>query len=165
MVFHLHAHISLALFVKSDFLNQPTESTEMATRTRRPRTFWTEEMDAKLKESVILHGGKDWKRISDDLGVDRKSVRDRYLTLFQNPDRNPFSEQEDARILELVRTIGLRWVRIAKDLGSRTAKQCRGRYQKILRDKQTFTLGLLTDLAVEVVPPEDEESDWQTETW
>jgi hypothetical protein len=92
-------------------------------------------MDAKLNESVILHGGKDWKRISDDLGVDRKSVRDRYLTLFQNPDRNAFSEQEDARILELVRTIGMRWVRIANDLGSRTAKQCRGRYLKILRNK------------------------------
>ncbi|KAM0438897.1 hypothetical protein ACHAPT_001658 [Fusarium lateritium] len=48
--------------------------------------------------------------------------------------RGPWSNAEDAYLMELVSTHGpLNWVRIAQTLGSRTPKQCRERYHQNLK--------------------------------
>ncbi|PRT55477.1 Myb-like DNA-binding protein myb-1 [Wickerhamiella sorbophila] len=48
--------------------------------------------------------------------------------------RGPWSAEEDQRLLELVQqNRSLRWVKIAKLLGTRTSKQCRERYHQNLK--------------------------------
>ncbi|KAF9765909.1 hypothetical protein IL306_001731 [Fusarium sp. DS 682] len=48
--------------------------------------------------------------------------------------RGPWSQYEDAYLMELVRSHGaLNWVRIATTLGTRTPKQCRERYHQNLK--------------------------------
>ncbi|KAI8713259.1 hypothetical protein NCS52_01269600 [Fusarium sp. LHS14.1] len=48
--------------------------------------------------------------------------------------RGPWSNAEDAYLMDLVNTHGpLNWVRIAQTLGSRTPKQCRERYHQNLK--------------------------------
>jgi hypothetical protein len=55
----------------------------------------------------------------------------------QHSPRRTFDPQEDARLLELVNIHGLdSWYNVARELGGRTARQCRDRYDHFLKPSQ-----------------------------
>jgi hypothetical protein len=138
----------------------------MSVPRRRARTVWTDEMDAKLLSSVVRHGTNHWAKVSLDVGVDRRAVRDRYQTLTLNRSRGvPFTKEEDAELLRLFRTVGPKWKEVAQRLGGRTSKQCRGRYVYLSKNGEDETLEMLADLSLEVDPLDLERYDWHTGTW
>lgn len=89
--------------------------------------LWTDEEDSKLRELVQTHGAKDWRGISLKMGVERdgKSCRQRWLNhLATGVNREPFSRDEDAKIIALQREFGNKWSKIAHALGSKLVGQC-----------------------------------------
>jgi hypothetical protein len=104
---------------------------------------WTEDEDVKLKESVEMHGGKDWAAIAElvpgrvgkqcwsrwrdflDPDVDREIGRTGYWT-----------KDEDDKLKDSVELHGSKdWAKIAKLVSGRTRKQCKIRWHKALRSE------------------------------
>ncbi|KAJ1283302.1 hypothetical protein BS78_03G118100 [Paspalum vaginatum] len=82
---------------------------------RRP---WHSSEDNKLKELVAQYGPKNWDRIAKMFeGRTGKSCRLRWIN-HQDPrvNRNPFSKEEEERLLAAHRTYGPKWARIASGL-------------------------------------------------
>ena len=80
-------------------------------------------------------GTKQWQEIAEilnaKLGVNRngKQCRERWYN-FLNPEinRDPFSNEEDLKILQLRKQIGNRWSEIVKHLPGRTENSVKNRF-------------------------------------
>jgi hypothetical protein len=95
---------------------------------------WSKNEDAQLTELVIKYK-KDWNKISTEMN-DRTNARCRYRwEQHLNPDiiHGKWSEEEDVTLLHLFSQYGRQWSKIAKEMNSRTDKQCCGRYQTLQR--------------------------------
>ncbi|XRB11062.1 transcription factor [Pseudoscourfieldia marina] len=111
---------------KLDLLQQlgrdiDTSNVQLADCKVHRHVLWTDEEDSKLRELVQTHGAKDWRGISLKMGVERdgKSCRQRWLNhLATGVNREPFSRDEDAKIIALQREFGNKWSKIAHALGS-----------------------------------------------
>eukprot|EP00013_Stygamoeba_regulata_P003073 CAMPEP_0177635940 /NCGR_PEP_ID=MMETSP0447-20121125/4171_1 /TAXON_ID=0 /ORGANISM="Stygamoeba regulata, Strain BSH-02190019" /LENGTH=664 /DNA_ID=CAMNT_0019137765 /DNA_START=12 /DNA_END=2006 /DNA_ORIENTATION=+ len=96
---------------------------------------WTPEEDETLRKSVILHNGKNWKKIAM-LVKNRTDVQclHRWQKVL-NPDlvKGPWTKEEDELVLKLVAKYGpRRWSLIASHLRGRIGKQCRERWHNHL---------------------------------
>ncbi|CAF4384636.1 unnamed protein product, partial [Adineta steineri] len=102
--------------------------------TSRKKSYrkWTKEEDERLKDFIISNNGlTDWSRISQYVGNGRTDAQcqhrwDRFLD--PSITKGPWTDEEDRRVIELVRDYGARqWSLIAKELKGRVGKQCRER--------------------------------------
>jgi len=96
---------------------------------------WSAEEDDKLREAVARNGARNWKRIAEVFS-DRTEVQclHRWQKVL-NPDlvKGPWTPQEDAKVIELVRVHGAKkWSLIADSLPGRIGKQCRERWHNHL---------------------------------
>jgi hypothetical protein len=99
------------------------------------KQFWSKNEDALLKELVLKHGAKSWKKISSHF---RNRTDVQCLHRWQkvlNPKlvKGPWTEQEDQVVLEMVTKFGAKnWSMIASALSGRIGKQCRERWHNHL---------------------------------
>ncbi|KAG9155186.1 hypothetical protein Leryth_011149 [Lithospermum erythrorhizon] len=122
---------------------------------RRAKGGWTPEEDMKMKRKNVLqtgkrsirnYHGKCWKKIAEFF-PDRSEVQclHRWQKVL-NPElvKGPWTQEEDERIVELVKKYGpTKWSIIAKSLPGRIGKQCRERWHNHLNPnirKDAWTL-------------------------
>ncbi|KAL2344201.1 hypothetical protein Fmac_005486 [Flemingia macrophylla] len=86
------------------------------------RGHWRPAEDEKLRELVKLHGPHNWNAIAEKLrGRSGKSCRLRWFNqLDPRINRNPFTEEEEERLLASHRIHGNRWAVIARHFPGRT---------------------------------------------
>jgi hypothetical protein len=98
---------------------------------------WTKEDDAKLREAVLIHKCKNWKKIAlSAFGGARKDVQCMHRwqkVLDPQLVKGPWTPEEDAKVVMLVQRLGpKKWSAIAAHLPGRIGKQCRERWHNHL---------------------------------
>ena len=97
--------------------------------------LWQPEEDKLLVDLVADSGPKGWTKIAQQLpGRIGKQCRERWHNhLDPAINRGPFSEEEDAKIISLVREHGPKWAAISKFLGGRTDNGIKNRWNATLK--------------------------------
>lgn len=106
----------------------------MKKRTRLPFTGPEDE----LLLSYINKYGEDWNAIAKEMPWRTiRQCRDRY-NKYLKPDinRNPFTEEEDAMLKNLIKKHGKQWARIGKILGNRTDIIVKKRWAELEKNKE-----------------------------
>ena len=102
---------------------------------RGSRGKWMQEEDELLREAVIKHSGRNWKKISEIL-VGRTDVQCLHRwqkVLRPGLIKGPWTPEEDNAVIELVKQYGIKsWSFIARQLKGRLGKQCRERWHNHL---------------------------------
>eukprot|EP01031_Cornospumella_fuschlensis_P030420 gene30420-36755_t len=95
------------------------------------RGSWTPEEDEKLRQAVNDFGGRNWKKISEQI-PDRTDVQCLHRwqkVLRPGLIKGPWSAEEDQTVIDLVAKLGVKsWSLIARQLRGRLGKQCRERW-------------------------------------
>ncbi len=94
---------------------------------------WTKEEEEQLKNLVDQHGEK-WIKIAKEMpGRTNMQCREHYkISLNPAIKQGKWTEEEDEQLQNLVKQHGEKWAEIAKEMSSRTHKQCWQRYTKTL---------------------------------
>jgi hypothetical protein len=98
---------------------------------------WTRQEDEIIQSFVQLHGCKTWTKLAKMLpGRIGKQCRERWMNHL-NPDlcRDQWTEEEDARLLDLHREFGNKWSRIAEHMPGRADNMVKNRWYSILSKK------------------------------
>eukprot|EP00300_Choanocystis_sp_HF-7_P004941 c13795_g1_i1.p1 GENE.c13795_g1_i1~~c13795_g1_i1.p1 ORF type:complete len:339 (+),score=46.09 c13795_g1_i1:80-1096(+) len=97
---------------------------------KRTTSKWTTTEDATLRRLVQQYGEKSWALIARELpNRAGKQCRERWRNqLDPTIIRSPFSPQEDAKVIQMVKANGTTWSRIAEALPGRTENMIKNRY-------------------------------------
>ncbi|OQR80831.1 myb-like DNA-binding protein [Thraustotheca clavata] len=108
----------------------PEISPEDAPSTKR----WTKAQDNALKESVQLHGEKNWKAIAERVpGRNHAQCLQRWRKVLKpGLVKGHWSFEEDKILEHLVKQSCNNWGQIAEQIPGRTPKQCRERWRNHL---------------------------------
>jgi hypothetical protein len=99
------------------------------------RVKWSSAEDNNLRALVQAHGGRHWKAIAK--GMPRRSAaqcRQRWAGLCSpNKAKRAWSGDEDKQLIKYVRDYGpSNWSKVAENMKTRNAKQCRERWHNQL---------------------------------
>eukprot|EP00598_Pedospumella_elongata_P007066 CAMPEP_0184973418 /NCGR_PEP_ID=MMETSP1098-20130426/5206_1 /TAXON_ID=89044 /ORGANISM="Spumella elongata, Strain CCAP 955/1" /LENGTH=696 /DNA_ID=CAMNT_0027495873 /DNA_START=123 /DNA_END=2213 /DNA_ORIENTATION=+ len=95
------------------------------------RGNWTAEEDELLRSAVQQYGGRNWKKISDQIPerTDVQCLHRWQKVLRPGLVKGPWTPEEDKSVIELVAKFGVKsWSFIARQLQGRLGKQCRERW-------------------------------------
>ncbi|MEI7494377.1 MAG: Myb-like DNA-binding domain-containing protein [Alphaproteobacteria bacterium] len=151
-----------AIFAQDTTLDSDTESSLNHILTRKAPTEWTKEDNERLRNAVEIHGGKNWKAISEHV-TGRTAQLCLHHWRWLNCTKAPWTETEKATLLTIMQKrqeLKIQqgeWVKIASELSSTTGrkregKQCREKWINILNpaiDKSPPTLAELQKIIVE----------------
>lgn len=148
-LFHLDNHLGFSKMEK----RPSSSSRRKKNKTAKDKQWWTVEEDLKLKEAVSSCGAKNWKLISEMADVGKSDVQclQRWTQVLRpGLKKGTWSKDEDKRLTSLVnqhcldhtlkKTTSIPWKKIEKDMGGRTAKQCRERWKLSLDPSINKTL-------------------------
>jgi myb-related protein len=99
------------------------------------KSNWSQEEDALLKELVLRHGAKSWKKISShfDSRSDVQCLHRWQKVLNPQLVKGPWTDEEDRIVIEMVGRYGpWNWSQVASALTGRIGKQCRERWHNHL---------------------------------
>jgi hypothetical protein len=94
---------------------------------------WPRAEDEQLRQLVVEMGTNDWERVSSRMHTKRtpEELAIRWGKI-QNHTRGPWTPLEDAKMIELVQSMGgagkIKWSTVADSLPGRVGKQCRERW-------------------------------------
>ncbi|CAD8109631.1 unnamed protein product [Paramecium sonneborni] len=100
------------------------------------RRQWTQDEDEKVK-SLVKEYGYHWSRIAKLMpNRSGKQIREHYLNQL-HPDLNnqPWSAEEDEKLIEIYKKIGGKWCIIQKQLNGRSENSIKNRFYSYLRNK------------------------------
>ena len=104
-----------------------------------PKQKFTPEEDEQLKKLVEKYGENDWERVAAML-VNRnaRQCHDRWK-FYVNPTLNkePFTEEEDWLLINLVSKYGGMWVQISKHFKNRSDVQMKNRWKTLQKRIKT----------------------------
>lgn len=92
---------------------------------------WSADEDELLRDAVERYGGKNWKKISEELAgrTDVQCLHRWQKVLRPGLVKGPWTQEEDDCVINLVATYGVKsWSFIARQLKGRLGKQCRERW-------------------------------------
>lgn len=95
------------------------------------RGKWTLDEDDVLRQAVLKHGGRNWKKISEYLDgrTDVQCLHRWQKVLRPGLVKGPWTKEEDDKVIDLVARHGVKsWSFIARQLKGRLGKQCRERW-------------------------------------
>lgn len=106
-------------------------------KTAKDKQWWTTTEDDRLRRAVQNCGAKNWKLISEIANVGKSDVQclQRWTQVLRpGLKKGTWSKDEDFKLTELVTLISANskqvpWKKIEKQMGGRTAKQCRERWK------------------------------------
>jgi hypothetical protein len=106
------------------------------------KSKWTADEDDALRQSVGLHGLGNWSLISHDLpGRNGKQCRERWMNqLCPALNKDNWTPQEDAILLQYQRVYGNLWSRIAQFLPGRSPNATKNRWSWLSRHTLTSAL-------------------------
>merc|ERR1712226_761536 len=99
------------------------------------KSYWSDNEDRLLTSLVELYGAKNWSLIAKSFhGRIGKQCRERWRNHL-NPSirKEPFTADEDTRIMELVNELGTKWTKIALRLPGRSDNAIKNRYYSTLK--------------------------------
>lgn len=120
--------------IKQDVEFVPIKKIKKAGR----KSAFSPEEDKILLQLVKIHGAANWLKISDEMPqFNRKQLRERYVNYLKKSFRlSDFTPEEDAKILNYVKTLGHSWQKIAEYLPGRTAIMIKNRFTKKLQTRK-----------------------------
>ncbi|KAI9909738.1 hypothetical protein PsorP6_010214 [Peronosclerospora sorghi] len=131
----LRLDVSTPVVANIENTDLSTESTEPAEDPEAPTTKrWTKGQDTALRESVRIHGEKNWKAIAELVpGRNHAQCLQRWRKVLKpGLVKGHWSFEED-QVLEYLVTQGCNnWGQIAERIPGRTPKQCRERWKNHL---------------------------------
>jgi hypothetical protein len=126
------------------------------------KSKFTQEEDNYLIQLVQQFGTRNWKLISEKIKIkNSRQCQDRWNN-FLDPKINKmeWSEEEDQQLLQKVKEIGNKWMKISKCFNHRTDIQCKNRFNKLQRK-----LKKMDDLNFQIQqndPPNNDDQDDET---
>jgi len=114
------------------------ELLQMPKGARKKKEPFTSDEDARLQELVAMHGPENWQAIAAQLpGRSPRQCRERWK-LYLSPEvkNDPWSLEEEQRLVKMYLAIGPKWTLIAKAFPSRTANNVKNKAKQALRRVQ-----------------------------
>ncbi|XP_064982257.1 uncharacterized protein LOC135582744 isoform X1 [Musa acuminata AAA Group] len=98
---------------------------------------WSVDEDKQLKVAVMLFGAKNWNKIAWFApGRTQVQCRERWLNCLDPAlNLNPWTAEEDAKLLDAIAVHGNCWSKIAACIPPRTDNQCRRRWKILLPEE------------------------------
>ncbi|RCK56611.1 Myb-like DNA-binding protein BAS1 [Candida viswanathii] len=98
---------------------------------------WTKEEDEELIRAYKKHGAS-WLKVSLEIeGRTDDQCAKRYMEVLDPSTKNrlePWSMEEDLRLIQLIKKYGTKWRTICNSFDSRPALTCRNRWRKLVTD-------------------------------
>mmetsp|Transcript_4267 Transcript_4267/g.11696 ORF Transcript_4267/g.11696 Transcript_4267/m.11696 type:complete len:179 (-) Transcript_4267:278-814(-) len=108
-------------------------------RQQKPRRLWTADEDALLEELVAKYGARNWEQLEQFFSGRRGThLRSHYKhALEQKDSKRPFTQDEDAYIMQEHARIGSKWSAIARRMDRRVDNDVKNRFRLLMRrDKE-----------------------------
>ena len=120
---------------------------------RAPRKMFTEKEDELLKELVSKNGLYNWEKVAEEMKTrNARQCKERYLYYLDPTINNePFTGEEDLKLLTLVREQGTRWSSLTERFTKRTQYSLKNRWMYLQRIIKKYCNDVPLEKAVEII--------------